>query len=296
MSETPSLTSNNSNTFLLQQNAAFENLETPVLSNVWVAIGTNIATEFYKWNSRLSTSSWAQIVYDEILSLQDLMENNPQVQQSIVGANMQIIQEYYSFLENNFGERIQATENREAFLNNAINQLAFRYKNAENSIQTLNSQKQFLETTIQNAENDIDTIKTQLSMDYAAFDTEWVLTDMNDYIEKKNLVTTANMYLVFSNKFIDQYEFLNNYNKRLLDTLILNRKVILSDSFVVIPDTWDTTLRDLELLFDEAEFKTQSWAEIYTPDLNIVPNSSLNSVFDRPMNNQNAWGIQFYGR
>lgn len=276
---------------IIEQYAAFENIDTPVLSNVWVAIATNIGTEFYSSNSSWA-NSWASIVYDEIISLEDLENNDPKVKQSIITSNMWIIEEYYGFLNNNFKNSLEGTNNREAFLDNAINQLAYRYKNSSNSIKTLESQKQFLQNTIANSNTKIEVIKQKLGTDYAAFDSDAVIVDMDDYLAEKNLVTTANMYLVFSEKFLEQYTFLNNYNKELLDTLILNRNAIVSDSFVVIPDTGDTTLRELDLLFEEPDFKSQTGAVIFEPDLDITPNSILNTPMNQKASEREGLNFQ----
>jgi hypothetical protein len=63
---------------------------------------------------------------------------------------------------------------------------------------------------------------------------------------------------VFVNQFIKQHEFLNNYNRTVLDTLINNKKALINESFVVLPDSGTQFLKPLDLILDEAEFKSNA--------------------------------------
>ena len=70
-------------------------------------------------------------------------------------------------------------------------------------------------------------------------------------------VNYARAYIVFINKFLNWYTVLNNYNKLLLDTLINNKEILVKNSQVVIPDSWSWLLKDLNLIYDEADWKSQ---------------------------------------
>ena len=60
---------------------------------------------------------------------------------------------------------------------------------------------------------------------------------------------------IFVNKFLNQYTFLNEYNKVLLDTLINNKDILSKNSFIVLPDSWDQLLKDMNIIFDESTYK-----------------------------------------
>ena len=67
--------------------------------------------------------------------------------------------------------------------------------------------------------------------------------------------TASRTYLVFIDKFLANYEILNNYNKKILDTLINNQEILIKNSQVVIPNTgWDL-LKELKILYTEEEWK-----------------------------------------
>jgi hypothetical protein len=87
------------------------------------------------------------------------------------------------------------------------------------------------------------------------------MIDVENYLEQSKIKRTAYTYFIFTNKFIEQYNYLNNYNKELLDVLILNKKAISTESFVVIPDSGQRVLQDFNLLYDESVFKAQQAEE-----------------------------------
>lgn len=234
----------------------FKAIDAPALSNVWVAIATSIGTDFFRNNERISWKNLAvSEIYDEILDINDMISNPEKVRVTMIQKNMIIIKEYLSFLKNDIQVSIDNSENRSVYMDSYVSQLEFRYKNAVNSQKTLLSQKTYLEQIITESNTNIAQIKTKLNSDFKSFDDRSVSADVEDYLEQKERGTVAATYLVFTIKFLEQYEFLNNYNKELLDTLILNKKAISTDSYVVIPDSWDSILKSLDLLYEEQVFK-----------------------------------------
>jgi len=49
--------------------------------------------------------------------------------------------------------------------------------------------------------------------------------------------TNALTYIIFINKFLNYYVILNEYNKKVLDTLINNKEILIKNTQLVIPDT-----------------------------------------------------------
>jgi len=41
----------------------------------------------------------------------------------------------------------------------------------------------------------------------------------------------------------------------LLDTLINNKDILSKNSFIVLPDSWDQLLKDMNIIFDESTYK-----------------------------------------
>jgi hypothetical protein len=48
-----------------------------------------------------------------------------------------------------------------------------------------------------------------------------------------------------------------------LDTLINNKDILVKDSFVVIPDSWDELLQKMNIIFDEQTYKASLWEQTW---------------------------------
>jgi len=86
-------------------------------------------------------------------------------------------------------------------------------------------------------DSSVATLKTKIGSDFSKFDSASTIENINNYIVLKNDYIYARTYVIFINKFLSQYTFLNEYNKVLLDTLINNKDILTKNSFVVIPDS-----------------------------------------------------------
>jgi len=102
----------------------------------------------------------------------------------------------------------------------------------------------------------IEATKTAMQNSFSSFDEAGTLEKVDSYYELRQQYTEAFTDVVFVNQFLKQHEFLNNYNKTVLDTLINNKKALINESFVVLPDSGTQFLKPLDLILDEAEFKT----------------------------------------
>jgi len=240
----------------------YQQIDVPVLSNVWVAIATNIGTDFKNSNNGGSVAWWAPsstgaASFNDILEIWDIIDNPDLVRTSFIQTNMLTIQEYLAYLRNDLKADLAWASDKSAFLDNYISQLEIRFKTATNNTNNLIEQRAYLQWVITEADANIENIKLKLDSDFKAFDDQAVMIDVENYLEQSKIKRTAYTYYVFTNKFIEQYDFLNNYNKELLDVLILNKKAISTESFVVIPDSGRRVLQDFNLLYDESVFKAQ---------------------------------------
>jgi len=86
-----------------------------------------------------------------------------------------------------------------------------------------------------NAQTEI--LKTKINSDYQKRDAEASKENINNYLEQKNKYNYARTYVIYINQFLREYSLLNDYNKKLLDTLINNKNAIIKEAYVVIPDT-----------------------------------------------------------
>jgi len=86
-----------------------------------------------------------------------------------------------------------------------------------------------------NAQTEI--IKTKINSDYQKRDAKASKENINNYLDQKNKYNYARTYVIYINQFLREYALLNDYNKKLLDTLINNKTAIIKEAYVVIPDT-----------------------------------------------------------
>ena len=91
--------------------------------------------------------------------------------------------------------------------------------------------------------------------DFKNFDARSTDKNITSYLSLKGKYDFHRTHVIFINQYIKQYDFLNNYNKKVLDVLLTNRNAIIKSSYVVIPDTGSEVLRDMNLLITEQEFK-----------------------------------------
>jgi hypothetical protein len=101
----------------------------------------------------------------------------------------------------------------------------------------------------------IENLKEVIDTDFNSFNEEKTWNNIEKYLELRKKYYYAKTYIIFINKFINQYNTLNAYNKKLLDTIINNKDAIIKDAHVVLPDSWNELLKKLNLIYEEAEYK-----------------------------------------
>jgi hypothetical protein len=228
--------------------------------NFWgigVALSSNIGMR-YTQRTNLPVNS-----YTDILEIWTAIGDEKIVHKQAISWNMLFIKEYYNLLKTKVPTLLDNSYNREETLNEFINQLSLRYKDWIIKTQTLNSQRTSLEGAMTRTDSNTEVLKTKIGSDFSKFDSASTIENINNYIVLKNDYIYARTYLIFINKFLSQYTFLNEYNKVLLDTLVNNKDILSKKSFIVLPDSWDQLLKDMNIIFDEQTYKTnqlkQSW-------------------------------------
>jgi hypothetical protein len=184
-------------------------------------------------------------------------EESRSIRRDLLAENMLIIREYLSLARTDVLELLDESTDRRSTLNTLISQLELRFKNASISLINLENQKTLLIQDMEKTNTDIESIKGQMSNDFTAGDDDGLLSDIDIYLDLRSRNNRSFTDIVLINQFLAQYQFLNDYNKRLLDTLINNREAIISQSFVVVPDSGDEFLKQFKLLYEEEEFKAQ---------------------------------------
>lgn len=243
-SETPNK-SNNSN------KEKFVSRDIEIIWNVWVAISTNI------WTRHKQTKETPINLYKDVVEIWYILWNNNVAKDKIITANMVFLNEYFNILKTDIRSLLSSSNDREFALNSFIAQLEYRYKVWAENLRTLNSQKVELTKAFESSNLEIDKLKDKIWADFWNFNNNETIKNIDSYLEIKKENTNALTYVIFINKFIDYYTILNNYNKKVLDTLINNKEILVKNSQVVIPDTGWELLKQLKILYSEEEWKWQ---------------------------------------
>lgn len=223
------------------------------IAQVSVAISTNVWIR-YKERGVVTNRDEQTTGLDDI---KNVIGNNIEMNKSIFAQNMFFIQEYLNLLKTDVVALLNASSNRGKTLNDLINQLEVRFKSSQTNITKLNNYKTTLEAIMVDSDNKTNTLKSKISTDFSNFKDLETWANINEYLELKNDYIYARTYLIFVNKILLQYDFLNNYNKNLLDALINNKDALTKKSFVVIPNNGEEFLKKLNLIFEEDIYKNE---------------------------------------
>ena len=243
-------TANNEVT-IIQNYSNFKKLNNNSLWKIWVALTTNIWIQYTK---RWSTPA---TIYKDIFSVSEIMNNQADANNELIWANMQAVDEYKNILKTNVKQLIDSSYDKPRILNAFIEQLEYRYVLWWNNIKTLNEQKTVFLSNMNSASTKITSLKQKIESDFSKNDSKWSLANIDRYLELKKEYYYARTYIVYINHFLNEYNYLNKYNKLLLDTLINNKDALIKNSFVVIPDSGTQLLKNFNLIYDESEFKTK---------------------------------------
>lgn len=224
----------------------FKNNEVELLSNVWVAVTTNIWTKF---KQKQSSS------YTESITLEDIMSAPTDAKKDIIWRNMLLVKEYLNILKTDVPNLLNSDSDRKKSLEMFASELKTKYKLWTASVTNLTNQRDILSASIENSSKKIEDIKLKVSNDFIKFDSVRTWENIDEYLKARTDYYYAKIYMVFVNKFIEQYNFLNNYNKNLLTLLVNNQDALIKNSYVVLPEDWTDSLKKLNLIYDEAEYK-----------------------------------------
>ena len=229
----------------------FASSTTEVISNVWVAITTNIGTRYKQ------IKETPVVTYKDVIDVWYVLGNENIAKDALITGHMLFLNEYFQVLKTDIKSLLSQSNDRSFALDSFIAQLEYRYRTASSNMQVLTNQKQELIKAYESSSKDIENLKTKIWSDFSQFNNNATIKNIDDYLRLKVTNTNAQTYIVFINKFLNYYTILNNYNKKVLDTLINNKEILIKNSQVVIPDTGGELLKQLKLLYTEEEWKGQ---------------------------------------
>lgn len=238
-----------------QENTNSEVFSSAYSSNFWitgVALSTRVGTNFRENTGIVGSDT---IAYKEITIVWETSAEKKDIRANMITQNMIIIREYLNLSRTNVKDILSSSNNRRTTLEGFISQLELRYKNSALSIKSLEQQRLLLLWELTKIDSAIEATKLSMQKNFSESRPNTTLDNVDTYLELRSRYAESFTDIVFISQFLKQHEFLNNYNKGILDTLINNKEALINESYVVIPDSGDGYLRPLELLFEEAEIK-----------------------------------------
>lgn len=243
---------NSTNTIVKNDNNSnFKKINNSSLWKTWVAISTNIWIRYKQRQDAPAT------IYKEVFSISEIISDTKSANNELVWVNMQAIQEYRNILKTNVKQLVNSSYDKSKMLNAFIEQLEYRYTIWAENIKKLIEQKTIFETSMDNANSKIETLKQKIDKDFKNNDSKESLANIDTYLEYKKEFYYARTYIVYINHFLSEYNYLTEYNKQLLDTLINNKDAIIKDSYIVVPDTWSDILKKFDWIYEEADYKSE---------------------------------------
>lgn len=229
--------------------STYENTNNSKLWKIWVAITTNIWIR-YKQRTEIPAT-----IYKDVFSVNSLVSDWELWSEELIASNMIIVEEYRNVLKTDIKSLLSNSVNKAEILDAIIGQLEFRYEKSVKQIISLNEQKAIFEREMVESNGQVEILKVKINADYQKRDAIASKENITNYLEQKNKYNYARTYIIYINQFLKEYILLNEYNKRLLDTLINNKDAIVKETYIVIPDTWTQFLREFDLLYEEEQYK-----------------------------------------
>lgn len=229
--------------------STYVNKNIEVMWNIWVAVSTNI------WTRHKQINDIPVEITQENVNIWAIVSSNQVINDKIITPNMVFIFEYLNIIKTDVRSLLSSSNDRSFALNSFIAQLEYRYKESVKYSQNLALYRAELVKKFNDNERKISELKDKMSQDFTKFNTTQTTKNIDDFLELKQKSNNYKTYIVFIDKFLNFYAQLNNYNKWLLDVLINNKDALVKNSHVVIPNNWANLLKELNLIYDEAEFK-----------------------------------------
>ena len=242
---------NNNSTTLNNNSTTFKSVNNNSLWKVWVAITTNIWIQFKKrWEIPAT-------IYKEVFSINEIINNQNTANKELIWKNMIAIEEYKNILKTNIKQLINNSFDKPRTLNAFIDQLEYRYTIWIINAKKLTEQKSIFNQNMIAINWKIEALKAKIEKDFKENNAEESLENINQYLELKKQYYYSRTYIIYINHFLSEYNYLNKYNKLLLDTLINNKDALIKNAYVVIPDSWSSLLKKFDLIYDENQIKSK---------------------------------------
>jgi len=223
----------------------FKNINNEIVASTWVALTTSL------WTRHMEIVSTPATLYQDVMDINYILANKQTAKDKIVSVNMRATNEYLNVLKTDIKWLLDSSSDRASTLEFFIDQLKYRHNSSIDNVVNLKEQITLLKANITSSEAEIERIKAKMEKDFDNFDSGSTLENIDEYLKQREIYNYSYTYIVFINKFINQYTFLNRKTKLLVKSLEANKEALIKDVTVYIPDAGNGLLDDLNLLQNE---------------------------------------------
>lgn len=227
----------------------FKKIDTYYLWSAWVALSYNI------WSKKQAWDNLPINIFNEVMPVSYILSNKKIARDTIITNNMININEYINILKTDINKLLDNSIDRGSMIESFLDQIKYRYTNSLTQINILNKQKIELQKVLDASNVNIEKLKQNLTNAYQTLNYDKTQESLDAYLAEKEKNIYTSTYLVFVNKFITSYTTLNNFNKIFLDTIINNKDALIKNVTVVLPDSGNSLLNQMNLIKTETQYK-----------------------------------------
>lgn len=272
----------------------FESIDNYWLSQVWVALNINVWTKFYEGNKNTDSN----LLYNDVVTISTINSDKNITNETLITKNIESIRDYLNVAKIDIKAYLDSSDDRKDSYESLMNQLKVRYKIWYANSKNLNTQIELITNHLVWLENSIENVKDSMKLNMKNYNAKWLNKNIDDYITIKNESTLMKVYLLFCNRFLAYYNYLNAYNKNIITILRLNEDAIIKDTYVVIPESWSEVIKNLNLIYTQGELP-ENTISTSTNDTAIIDNWSSSSDnsnfnFDTDYSTSGQWNWIFW--
>lgn len=226
----------------------FEEVSIPYLGNIATALSLSV---WQKEKEMLWAPEW---LGNSLISISSVLINPKEWQKRLIWGNMSAIASYNNLLSTDIVSMLDRSTDRWAALDEHIATLESYGEDVTEKIFSLDEQIRELDAIIQEKNTQTNSAKAQMDASYTALDYTSIDDAIDLYVTSANADTKARIYKNYLERFKKSYLALQMKNKKLLETLRVNREALIKRSTVVIPTSGTDILRELNLIQSMSEY------------------------------------------
>ena len=234
----------------VKQEEIYNQKGNPYFADVWVALSVNI----WKAVGGDYTSFKQDEVYDNVMDIEFMMNHKEISKNQIIKTNVELLNDYISLLETDVMELLSKSINRMEVFDAFVMNLNYRWIFIKKHLIVLEKQKIELQKTEKTMATKLIRYKNNIRNSLKELNRFWTTDNLEKYLILREQYTYVKVYLYFITKFIDNYNNLQDYNRKYIMELREVRDLIISGEKIHIPKWNLKILKKYDLLTEDEDY------------------------------------------